>query len=318
MGYGYGLDLRMRIVDAYDNREGSVRELAERFDVAPGTVQSYLNLRRATGRVEPRPPSGGVAPLIRGEDLPKVQRLVEEQPDATTDELADHLARKYGIAVSRPTMGLALARLRITRKKTLHAAEQDSPRVQKERRRFRRRVKKLSARKFVFVDEFGTNLGMTRRYARALRGKRAVGAVPDNADPNITLVMGLRHDGIVAPFAFQGAMDGEAFTAYVQTQLAPELHRGDVVFVDGLGAHRTASARAVIEAHGARLEILPPYSPDLSPVEKCGGKVKDVIRGMSPRTVSAVIDAMGDGVGAVTAADARAWFASCGYRINAG
>jgi transposase len=188
--------------------------------------------------------------------------------------------------------------------------------VQKERRRFLRSVKKLSARKLIFVDEFGTNLGMTRRYARALRGKRAVSAVPSNPDPNITLVLGLRHDGIVAPFAFEGAMNGDAFIAYTQTQLAPELHRGDVVFVDGLGAHRTAPARAAIEARGAHLRILPPYSPDLTPVEKCGAKVKDVIRGLSPRTVSAVIDAMGEGIGAVTAADARAWFEHCGYCNN--
>lgn len=117
MGYGYGLDLRIRIVEAHEHGEGSVRELAERFAVSPGTVQNYLNLKRATGRVEPRPPGGGVAPLISEEDLPKVLQLVEEQPDATTEELADELARKHAIAVSRPTMGRALQRLEITRKK---------------------------------------------------------------------------------------------------------------------------------------------------------------------------------------------------------
>lgn len=158
---------------------------------------------------------------------------------------------------------------------------------------------------------------MTRRYARAPRGQRAVGAAPANPDPNITLVMGLSHRGVVAPFAFQGAMNGDTFTAYAETQLAPELKPGDVVFVDGLGSHRVRAARAAIEARGAQLCILPPYSPDLTPVEKCGAKVKDIIRGMSPRTVSAVIDAMGEGIGAVTPADARAWFGWCGYRVSA-
>jgi transposase len=117
MGYGYGLELRTRIVEAYERGEGSVRELGERFVVSPGTVQSYLNLKRATGRVEPRPPSGGVEPLISDDDLPKVQQLVDEQPDATTEEYANELARKHAIAVSRPTMGRALQRLQITRKK---------------------------------------------------------------------------------------------------------------------------------------------------------------------------------------------------------
>jgi transposase len=166
------------------------------------------------------------------------------------------------------------------------------------------------------VDEFGTNLWMARRYARAPRGERAVGAVPYNPDPNITLVMGLRLEGVVAPFAFEGPMNGDTFIAYAQRQLAPELHRGDVVFVDGLGAHRAALARAAIEAKGASLRILPPYSPDLSPVENCGSKVKEAIRGMSPRTVSAVIDAMGEAIGAVTPTDARGWFSHCGYCID--
>jgi transposase len=128
--------------------------------------------------------------------------------------------------------------------------------------------------------------------------------------------MGLRHDGVVAPFAFEGAMNGDTFTAYAETQLAPHLEPGDIVFVDRLGPHRTQAARAAVEARGAELRFLPPYSPDLSPVEKCGSKVKEIIRGMDPRTAPAVIDAMGEGIGAVTPADARAWFASCGYRIN--
>ncbi len=117
MGYGHGLDLRTRIVEAYENGEGSVREVAERFAVSPGTVQNYRNLKRATGRLDPRPVGGGVAPLLGAEGLQKVRQLVEEQPDATEEELADELARKHAIAVSRPTMGRALQRLGITRKK---------------------------------------------------------------------------------------------------------------------------------------------------------------------------------------------------------
>jgi transposase len=129
MGYGYGLDLRTRIVKAYERGEGSVRELAERFAVAPGTVQNYLNLKRATGRLDPRLPGGGVDPLISDDDLPKVQQLVDEQPDATTDEYADELARKHAIAVSRPTMGRALQRLHITRKKRRYMRQSGTPRV---------------------------------------------------------------------------------------------------------------------------------------------------------------------------------------------
>jgi transposase len=117
MGYGHGLDLRTRIVESYENQEGSVREIAERFKVSPGTVQSYLNLKRTTGRLDPRPVSGGTKPLLGAEELEKVRQVVEEHPDATTEELADELARRHIGAVSRPTMGRALQRLGITRKK---------------------------------------------------------------------------------------------------------------------------------------------------------------------------------------------------------
>lgn len=166
----------------------------------------------------------------------------------------------------------------------------------------------------IFVDEFGTHLGMSRFYGRAPSGQRAHASVPCNTDPNITLVMGLSSEGVVAPFAFEGGMDGTVFEAYVRYQLAPQLCPGDLVVADGLGAHRGAGARQAIEAQRASYRILPPYSPDLSPVEQCGSKVKESIRAEAPRTAQGVIDAMGRAIGKVTPADTKAWFRYRGYR----
>jgi hypothetical protein len=104
----------------------------------------------------------------------------------------------------------------------------------------------------IFIDEFGTHLGMTRRYARAPKGHRAWGKAPCNTDPNITLVMGLGLRGLVAPLAFEGAMDGIAFTTYVREGLAPHLQPGDVVVVDGLGAHRARGVREALRARRVR------------------------------------------------------------------
>lgn len=154
---------------------------------------------------------------------------------------------------------------------------------------------------------------MTRTHARAPRGQRAHGAVPCNTDPQITLTMGVRLSGVVAPFAFEGATDGVAFRAYVDGQLVPELTPGDVVVVDNLSAHKVVGIREAIQAAGARMMYLPPYSPDLSPVENCGSKVKTILRGEAPRTPSAVYRAMGLAIGAVTSNDARGWFEHCGY-----
>jgi transposase len=155
---------------------------------------------------------------------------------------------------------------------------------------------------------------MSRFYGRAPSGQRAHASVPDNPDPNITLVMGLSSEGVVAPFAFKGGMNGHVFEGYVRHQLAPQLCPGDLVLADGLGAHRVAGARQAIEEHQARYRILPPYSPDFSPVEQCGSKVKESIRAEAPRTVQDVIDAMGRAIGKVTPANAKAWFQYRGYR----
>lgn len=134
-----------------------------------------------------------------------------------------------------------------------------------------------------------------------------------NPDPNITLVLGLGLRGVVAPWAFEGAMDGEHFDVYVRQVLIPELKRGDVVIVDGLGAHRLRGVRKALRARGVRYWILPAYSPDLSPVENCGSKVKEALRAAAPRTVPAVYDAMIRGVDKVFRQDAQGWFTLKGY-----
>jgi len=113
----YGIDLRTRVVEAHENKEGSVRELAERFAVAPNTVQNYITLYRATGSVKPRAHGGGVAPAI-GEDMqPRLLDLLDTMPDATEEELAEAFAKRHSIAVSGSTIGRTLRRLGITRKK---------------------------------------------------------------------------------------------------------------------------------------------------------------------------------------------------------
>lgn len=165
----------------------------------------------------------------------------------------------------------------------------------------------------IFVDEFGFNLAMTPAFARAPRGHRAYSDVPFNPGRNLTLTIGLRLTGWLAPLLVPGATDGDTFTEYVRTQLAPQVRVGDIVLVDDLGAHRVAAARAALRARGARLKILPPYSPDFTPVEALGSKLKEYVRQRKPRTEVAVIAAIGEALGTITSADALAWFEHYGY-----
>lgn len=154
---------------------------------------------------------------------------------------------------------------------------------------------------------------MTPAFARSLRGQRAYSAVPFNPGHNLTLTVGLRITGPIAPFVVRGGTDGDVFTTYVRTQLVPLIHPRDVLVVDDLGAHRGAAAREALRAKGALLKRLPPYSPDFNPVEACGSKVKEFVRRAEPRSEQEIIEAIGQALGTVTASDARGWFEHYGY-----
>ena len=135
-----------------------------------------------------------------------------------------------------------------------------------------------------FVDESGINLALTRLYGRAPRGERAVGSVPQNYGANVTMIGALSRRGLEAPMTVAGATAGEVFSAYGQRVLGPILKRGDVVVMDNLRAHKVSGIREAIEAQGARLVYLPPYSPDLSPIERCWSKLKTALRARGART----------------------------------
>lgn len=156
---------------------------------------------------------------------------------------------------------------------------------------------------------------MTRAYARAPRGARALGHVPKNWGDNITLAAGIALRGLIAPLRLIGSMTGDVFEAYIEQFVCPELRAGDVVIVDNLSAHKRTSVGALVENANARIRFLPPYSPDLSPIEPCWSKVKQVIRGLQARTLEVLDDAIVRGLRAVTCSDARGWFRHCGYPV---
>lgn len=169
--------------------------------------------------------------------------------------------------------------------------------------------------RLVFFDESGVNLSMTRAYARAPRGERAVGYVPKNWGESITLAAGVALRGLIAPLRLIGSMRADVFEAYVEQFVCPELRAGDIVIVDNLSAHKRASIAGLVARAGARLRYLPPYSPDFSPIEPCWSKVKELIRAAAARTVEALDEAIVKALRAVSTTDARGWFGHCGYRV---
>lgn len=172
------------------------------------------------------------------------------------------------------------------------------------------------ARRLIFVDESGVNLAMTRRYARAPRGVRAHGAVPRNYGQNLTVLAAIDCRGIRAALLVPGATDGDVFRVFVHKVLVPQLRPGDVVVWDNLRAHQVAGVSEAVSATGAELHCLPPYSPDYNPIEQAWSKIKTFLRAAGARTRRKLHRSLQAALRQVTARDARAWFAHCGYLLH--
>jgi transposase len=171
----------------------------------------------------------------------------------------------------------------------------------------------LDPDRLVFVDETGASTKMARRCGRSPRGERCVAAVPHGHWKTTTFVGGLRLSGITAPMTIDGAMDGPAFLAWVQGMLAPALGHGDIVVMDNLPAHKQPGVRAAIEACGAQLRYLPPYSPDLNPIEMAFSKFKALLKKAAARSLAELWDAIAAALPLITTRDCRSYLAAAGY-----
>lgn len=167
----------------------------------------------------------------------------------------------------------------------------------------------------VFIDESGVNLSQTRAEGRAPRGERLVDSVPAGRWENYTVIAGLRENGIIAPMILPGAMNSDCLRTWVRKSLAPALKRGDIVVWDNLNIHNDVEIAKLIERRGARLEFLPPYSPDLNPIEKAWSKMKSVLRRLKARTREALIEALGVALRAISKQDSIGWFRHAGYTL---
>lgn len=177
------------------------------------------------------------------------------------------------------------------------------------------RQPELDGRRLVFLDETWTTTSMTRRYGRGRRGDRVISTVPYGHWKTSTFVAGLCQDGLVAPLVLDGAMNGEVFLAYVQQFLVPVLRAGDVVIADNLSSHKVAGVREAIEAAGATLLYLPPYSPDLNPIEQVFAKLKALLRTAACRSVEALWVKIGELLAEFPAEECARYLAHCGYRV---
>jgi transposase len=200
-----------------------------------------------------------------------------------------------------------------TQKKTAHAAEQRRGPVNAAREEWFEGQPELDPERLVFIDETAASTKMARLYGRSPRGERCRAAVPHGHWKTMTFTDALRIDGIAAPMVLDGPMDGEAFRAYVEQALAPALRPGDIVIMDNLPAHKVHGVREAIEAVGASLLYLPPYSPDFNPIEMAFAKLKALLRAAAARTIPDLWQAIAEALKRFTISECRNYLIAAGY-----
>lgn len=177
-------------------------------------------------------------------------------------------------------------------------------------------MSRIEPERLVFLDESGASTEMTRRYGRAPSGERVHEATPAGHWSTLTLLGAMSRKGILASMTVDSPTDGDVFLAYLDQVLCPALRPGQVVVMDNLSAHKVEGVRQRIEAVGAELLYLPPYSPDFNPIEPCWAKVKQSLRSAKARILEVLQDAVAQALTCITPQNASAWFAHCGYGIQ--
>jgi len=198
-------------------------------------------------------------------------------------------------------------------KKTAHAAEQQRSRVDAQRQAWFEGQIDLEPERLIFIDETGASTKMARRYGRAPKGERCRASIPHGHWKTTTFVAGLRLSGMTVPCVLDGPMTGAAFLAYVEQMVAPTLKPGDIVIMDNLPAHKAGGVRAAIEAVGATLLYLPPYSPDFNPIEMAFAKLKALLRGVAARTIPALWQTIAAALDRFTPHEGQNYFIAAGY-----
>nr|WP_238525768.1 IS630 family transposase [Parvularcula bermudensis] len=314
MAKALSVDLRSRVVRSVTEDGLSCHRAADRFGVSVSSAIRWVQAFRERGNVAPKP-QGGDQRSRRIEALAdEILAYLEAHKDVTLEDMAAWIEAEHGERFAVSTVHRFFQRHGISfKKKTAHAAEQDRPDVKKRRQAWFDAQADLDPERLVFIDETGASTKMARLYGRAPRGERCKSPIPHGHWKTTTFTGALRLSGLGAPMVLDGPMHGEAFLAYVEQVLTPTLQPGDIVIMDNLPAHKPAAVRQAIEAVGASLQFLPPYSPDLNPIEMAFSKLKAILKKATARTIDDLWRVIGESLDAFTPTECRNFFAAAGY-----
>ncbi|UPT99557.1 IS630 family transposase [Bradyrhizobium barranii subsp. apii] len=312
MARALSVDLRQRGVAAIDGGM-SCRQAAERFGVSAASAIRWRGRLKKVGDIVPKRQGGDRKSQRIEAHSQLILEAVTARPDITLAELRELLKRR-GISTGIASLWRFFQRRKITlKKKTAHAAEQRRGDINAAREEWFEGQIDLDPERLVFIDETSANTKMARRYGRSPRGERCRAAIPHGHWKTTTFTAGLRSDGLIAPLVLDGPMDGDAFLAYVEQLLAPSLRPGDTVIMDNLPAHKVHGVREAIQAVGASLLYLPPYSPDFNPIEMAFSKLKALLRTAAARTMPDLWQAIANALKRFSPEECQNYLVAAGY-----
>ncbi|WOE74294.1 IS630 family transposase [Alterisphingorhabdus coralli] len=290
MARAYSDDLRERAAAAVVSGR-SCREVADLFGVSVASVVKWSQRRRREGSAAARRMGGYRKRQLEPHRSFIIERL-QAQPDLTLYQLTAELSER-GIVTSPASVWRMVRSAGLSFKKSLFAIEQLRPKVARRRAQWKKYQGRLDPKRLVFIDETWTKTNMTPLRGWAPRGSKLIPRAPFGSWRTLTFLAALRHDRIDAPCVIDGPINGQLFTAYVEQFLVPTLSPGDIVIMDNLGSHKGQAVRRAIRSVGARLFFLPPYSPDLNPIEQAFAKLKTLLRKAKERSVEATWQRIG-------------------------
>jgi len=310
MARPYSLDLRERVVAAV-SAGASCRAVAATFRVSVASVVKWSQRFRKTGSAAAKR-MGGTQPRSLAAERAWLLARLAATPDVTLRALVVELGQR-GVVTSYGSVWRIVNDAGISFKKTLFATEQDRRDVARRRTQWKKYQGRLDPARLVFIDETWAKTNMTRVRGWAPRGHKLLAKVPQGRWRTLTFLAALRHDRIDAPCVIDGPINGESFLAYVEQVLDPTLKPGNIVIIDNLGSHKGKLVRRAIRAAGAKLFFLPPYSPDLNPIEQVFAKLKTLLRKAAERTVEATWKRIGALLQAFMPQECANYFKNAGY-----
>ena len=303
----YSSDLRIRIFNYLLTH--SIRDTARMFNVSPNTVFLLKKRWEQDGTLEPRRGPVGAPRAISPEGEMYLQLLLSEQPDLTLEALCDRYAENYGVQVSVSTMHNTLKRLGITRKrKAFYDPHRDTLQSRAEVESYQAQIKMVPMEQRCYLDETGSTLNMTLPYGRSPCGERVYEAKPTAPGIRVNTLALLSETGLEAPFSFRGPLNTERFLVYLETFVVPRWTSGETLILDRHPVHKAKAVQAYLNEKGIPFILLPPYSPELNPIEEAFSEFKQFIKKQKARTVEALMAALTKAYELITTEHAKAFF----------